>query len=143
MNFGGFSITDFPPSVGSMPGPPDGFVYVLCWIADSSEKPFYVGQTKRLAHRMEDYCAASFAACADFRVGEAIKYLTASKKHRVVVDRPSPDPLKDETAIIRDLSLSGVWLLNFLPGYDYSTADKEQERSAVRKFCDMITCISA
>jgi hypothetical protein len=140
MTFEGFSVVEFPPTKGSLLGPPNGFVYVFCWVADGVEIPFYVGQTDRFSLRMNDYCGANFSACTDFCVGEAVKYLKTTKNKRVVVRyRPSVDPPKEEKATIRELLISGVRLLNCLPRYDYRTATATEERDAIRKFCDMIT----
>jgi len=128
MKFEDFSVVDFPLARGPIL-PPDGFVYVFCWVADGVETPFYVGQTNRFAGRMTDYALANFKASTDFCVGEAVKYLKGTKNYRVVVrHRPSPDPPKEEKAIIRRLLVSGVWLLNCLPRYDYRT-DSEAEES--------------
>jgi hypothetical protein len=118
MTFEGFSVVDFPPP-RSLRHSTDGFVYVFCWAADGNEIPFYVGQTNRFSGRMNDYRLANFKACTDFCVGEAIKYLKSTKNYRIVVrHRRSPDPPREEKAIIRRLLLSGVWLLNCLPRYD-------------------------
>ena len=88
---------------------------------------------------MDDYCGALFAACTDFRVGEAVKYLKNEKSLRIVVRyRSSEFPRKDEDSIIRELQLSGVRLLNDLISYDYRTANCEEERAAVKKFCDIL-----
>jgi len=136
MKFEDFSVVDFPArdSLSS----PAGFVYVFCWVADGVETPFYVGQTKRFSGRMNDYDLANFKACTDFCVGEAVKYLTNTKKVRVVVrHRPSPEPLKEEKTIVRRLLVSGVWLLNCLPRYDYRIDSENEERAVVHSFCDM------
>ena len=139
MQFKDFSIVDFPLTKGALLGSPQGFVYVFCWVADGVEIPFYVGQTDRFSLRMKDYCLASFSACTDFCVGEAVKYLTSTKNKRVVVRyRPSLEPPKEEKAIIRELLISGVRLLNCLPRYDYRTATAMEERDAIRRFCDML-----
>jgi len=137
--FDGFTVVDFPPSTGSPPETPGGYVYVFCWIRDGDESAFYVGQTKRLAGRMNDYYLAQFAACTDFRVGEAVRYLRDSKKCRIVVRyRVSTEMRKDEYGLIRELHLSGVRLMNDFSSYDYRTADETEERAAVQRFCDVI-----
>ncbi len=58
---------DFPPKSGP------GFVYVLFWVDDSKEIPFYVGQTQAVFGRLNDYYWADFYAPTDFNVGEAVK----------------------------------------------------------------------
>jgi hypothetical protein len=134
-----FEVADFPIHKSPTAGLADRVVYVFCIIVDSVELPFYVGQTNRFLGRMRDYCLANFTACTDYCVGEAIKYLTSEKHCRVVVRyRASSDPLRQEKAIIRRLLLSGIWLLNCLPRYDYRTEDEEVERDTVCKFCDML-----
>jgi hypothetical protein len=139
MVFEDFSLIDFPLAKGPVL-PPEGFVYVFFWIADGVEIPFYVGQTSRFSGRMKDYDLANFKASTDFCVGEAVKYLRGTKGCRVVVrHRPSLDPLKEEKGIIRRLLLSGVWLLNCLPRYDYRTDNETEEREVVHRFCDMFT----
>ena len=140
MTFKDFSVVDFPAAKGSLLVSSEGFVYVFCWVADGVEIPFYVGQTNRFSGRMNDYCLANFKACTDFCVGEAVKYLTSTKNYRVVVrHRPSTNPPKEEKAIIRSLLVSGVWLLNCLPRYDYRTDSAAEEREVVQRFCDMFT----
>ena len=137
-NFEGFTTVDFPPPNGSLPGPPQGFVYVFFWIDDGVEVAFYVGETGRLAARINEYCMAGFGACTDFRTGEAIRYLIGVKKRRIILKyRPSKNQKEDEKQLIRDLLLSGVRILNSFPGYDYRYADKAEERQAVQNYCDM------
>jgi len=137
--FEGYEAVDFPPHARSLPETSDDYVYAFCWILDGVESPFYVGQTKRLAGRMNDYRMAQFAACTDFRVGEAVKYLRDSKKCRIIVRyKVSAEMRKDEHALIRELHLSGVGLLNDLSGYNYRTANQTQEKAAVHKFCEVM-----
>jgi hypothetical protein len=139
MTFEDFSVVDFPPARGSLFSA-SGFVYVFCWVADGVEIPIYVGQTGRFAGRMNDYSLASFAACTDFCVGEAVKYLKSTKNCSVVVrHRPSLHPPEEEKGIIRRLLVSGVRLLNCLPRYDYRTDGEAEEREVVHRFCDMFT----
>jgi len=137
--FEGYKAVDFPPPARSLPETSDDYVYAFCWILDRLENPFYVGQTKRLAGRMNDYRVAQFAACTDFRVGEAVKYLKDRKKCRIVVRyKVSGKMRKDERALIRELHLSGVRLLNDLSGYNYRKANQTEERAAVHKFCEVM-----
>jgi len=132
-------MLDFPLSARSLPETPDGYVYVLCWIRNGAESAFYVGQTKRLARRMNDYRVAQFAACTDFRVGEAVRYLRDGKKCRIVVRyKVSTEMRKEEYGLIRELHLSGVRLMNDFSSYDYRMANETEERVAVQKFCDVI-----
>jgi len=88
---------------------------------------------------MNDYNLANFKAATDFCVGEAVRYLKA-KNYRVVVrHKPTSDPRKEERALIRRLLVSGAWLVNCLPRYDYRTDDEAEQREIVQKFCDMFT----
>jgi len=134
-----FHAVDFPPREGDLPRRGEGHAYVLCWKANSRDVPFYVGQTNRLQERMSDFQSAQFAACTDFRVGEAIRYLRDQRSLRIVVRyKVSKDPVKDEYTLIRDLQLSGLRLLNSLPSYDYLKADHHEELRTVQRFCEML-----
>jgi hypothetical protein len=138
MDFKAFKVVDFPRAKGSLPGPPDGCVYVFFWVGDGVEHPFYVGQTQRFSGRMDDYRLANFKACTDFRVGEAVKYLEDINKYHIIVKyRASTDPGKEEHEIIRELLLEGVRLLNCLPSYDYPTAKEGDERNAAQRLRDI------
>ena len=97
MNFEGFSTVEFPPINPDVPG----FVYVWCWINGSEEVPFYVGQTGRLWGRLDDYYWAMFSAPTDFRVGEAIRYLSARGYRITVKYKSSAAPLEEEAKIKR------------------------------------------
>jgi len=134
-----FHAVDFSSDADDLPGPGERQVYVLCWKSGGTEVPFYVGETNRLRGRMGDYQSAQFAACTDFRVGEAIRYLRDRRGLRIVLRyRETVDPRKDESALIRDLQLSGLRLLNSLPSYNYQEADKDEERRTVQRFCEML-----
>src|SRR5262249_21463234 len=133
-----FALSPFPPQT-ALPGRPDGFIYVLCWVKDGREIPFYVGQTTRLSERIGDYVAAQFSAATDFRVGTRAKYLREKHTLEIVVRyRASTAPPSDEYLLIRQLQLSGVRLLNELQGYDWATADKAQEAAMIDGFCDVL-----
>jgi len=87
---------------------------------------------------MGDYQAAQFAACTDFRVGEAVRYFLKRGLRVALRYRRTDEPRKDEYVLIRDLQLLGLRLLNCLPSYDYKKADKDEERQTVQRFCDML-----
>jgi hypothetical protein len=113
--------------------------FMLFWVNNEQEVPFYVGETGRLNERMDDYCVKQFGAATDFRVGEAICYIRDEWKFTIVVRyKPSSDRKKEEYLIVRNLQTSGVRLLNDLLSYNYKHADKQDEREAVRKFCDVL-----
>jgi hypothetical protein len=116
-------------------------VYVVFYVRYNIEKPFYVGETDSFPSRMGDYLRANFKAATDFKVGEAISYLMAQENVRIRVgfhecqDRQSAK--KQEEQIIESLHKEGVQLLNDLGGYSYRAgANKVNERTRVRKFCD-------
>jgi hypothetical protein len=140
--FEDFEAMDFPTlvSVASFSGSPGGYVYVVFWaLADGHEVPFYVGQTTRLSGRMWDYCTAQFAACTDFRVGEAILYLREHKGCRIILRyKGSENPTKDERELIRELQVSGPRLLNGLVAYDYRSTEPAAERLFIHRFCDLL-----
>ncbi len=122
----------------SLPSEPGTHVYALIIEVGTQTFPLYVGQTGRLLGRIGDYQTAQFAAPTDFRVGEAIKYLTLDKGCTVdFLYRPSTSHLKDEKLLIRELLLSGYTLLNFLGAFDYKGANAADERRVVHRFCDM------
>jgi hypothetical protein len=134
MNFDGFSSVDFLPINRELPA----FVYVLFWISESGEVPFYVGQTTRIWGRMDDYYWATFSAATDFRVGEAVRHLGARGYRVIIKYKATREPLKDEAAIIDDLrpclKAEGRELLNDLSGFNYRVADELAERSRIHDF---------
>ena len=138
--FDAWPMFEFPPEGEALDGLPDGdCVYVFFWAGGGATQPFYVGQTKRLANRMDDYLDPSFYAATDFKVGEAANYLRHAKGLRIFVRHTrSQDSLKDEKEVIRELQLAGVRLLNDFVGYDYHKADKRQERADIHRFCDVL-----
>jgi hypothetical protein len=133
MHFDGFSSIDFPPIRREIPE----FVYVVCWISGSEEVPFYVGKTRRVWGRLDDYYWAMFSASTDFRVGEAIRHLNARGYHVVVKYKSSADSTEEESKLIKDLSVHHT-LLNALKGFDYRTADESEERRRVHEFLDAL-----
>ena len=139
MNFDGFSVVEFSTAVP--PANPDasGFVYVVsCVKGELEEIPFYVGQTTQIWGRLNDYYWAMFDASTDFRVGEAIRYLSA-KGYRVLVKyKSSADRRKEESEIIRDLRSLRRTLLNDLRGYNYQKANQSDERLRIQKFLDTL-----
>jgi hypothetical protein len=129
--------TDFPTRAAG------GFVYLLCWVGEQHEVPFYVVETSRFNERIDDYCSRHFTAPTDFRVGEAVCYLRDMKGFRIVVRyKPSfADRIKrrrEEYLTIRNLQTSGARLLNDLVSYSYNNATQEDERSAIHTFCDIL-----
>jgi hypothetical protein len=116
-----------------------GVVYVIFWIANDQPIPLYVGQTGRFLARMEEYFDADFMAATDFKVGAAVKYLRDVRERRIVVaHRQSDDRFRDESQLIRDLQSQKARLLNELPGYNYRTANIEEQRKKIEEFCDQL-----
>ena len=133
MTFDDFKTLDFPSARV-------GVVYVLLYVADGAEVPFYVGETERFTGRMDDYLWADFKASTDFKVGEAVKYLQSAKGLKVIVRyKESADRQKEEKQLIARLRAEGFRLLNDLKGYVYRTANEQTERLAVQQFCEMLT----
>lgn len=136
MNWEDFKTVEFEPRNADAPG----FVYVVCYLSGGQPVPFYVGQTRRLNGRLDDYYWAMFSASTDFRVGEAIRYL-ASKGYRVVFKyTQTATPLKDESAMLTELR-QRYHLLNDVPGFDWGTADEQVERRQVQEFVS--ACVSS
>lgn len=132
MKFEGFITIDFTPK--SAPG----FVYVLCWVAEEQEIPFYVGETHSAKHRLDAYYWADFQASTDFKVGEAVKHLCA-KNYRVIAKiKLSTDRLQEQNIIIAALRAEGRKLLNDCRGYNYKTADEKNERAKIQQFVETL-----
>lgn len=135
MNLDGFNTVEFP----SLDGKTDEFVYVLCWDNGSRLVPFYVGQTTRIWGRMDDYYWANFAACTDFRVGEAVRHL--STKGRVLIKyKCCVNSREEERNLIEKLG-GKRRLLNGVRAYDYRKADRDKERSFVCEQVDRIVSL--
>jgi hypothetical protein len=137
MKFDHFVDVDFNPT-GFTPKSAPGFVYVLCWVAQEQEIPFYVGETHSAKHRLEAYYWADFQASTDFKVGEAVKHLCGKNLRVIAKIMASTDRWQKENEIIQDLRAKGVKLMNDCRNYDYRTADKETERARIQQFVDDI-----
>ena len=136
MNFEGFTTVDFPPLNHEIPR----FVYVLCWVNELEEVPFYVGQTTRIWGRLDDYYWATLSAPTDFRVGEAVRYLGAKGLRVVVKYKHVADSRSYEREVIAELrELRGTdSLLNDLRAFDWKNADAFKERLRVQEFVDRL-----
>lgn len=131
MSFEDFSQVEFLPINREAPG----LVYIFFRVRGTDEMPFYVGQTKQIWGRLNDYYWAMSSASTDFRVGEAVRYL-GSKGYRVLVKyKSSLEPRRDEATTLETLREHHV-LLNDLDGFDYQKADESQERLKVHAFID-------
>ena len=97
-----------------------------------------MGETASLVRRFGDYEYRDFYAATDFKVGEAIRFF-CDLGHKVRFGyRKSDHRAVEEKRIIRELIVAGFRLLNSLPGYAYETADREDERDIVKRFCEML-----
>jgi len=119
-----------------------GFVYVLCWKQGDKEVPFYVGQTQAIWGRMNDYHWGEFQASTDFRVGQAVRYLSEHdlrvvSKYKVVQGK-RPEWLHREAKIVQDLEGEGWLLLNRMDGYKYAESTEELERAKIERFMERI-----
>ena len=137
MEFKGFVTIDFSSRTC------DGFVYVLCWVADGSEVPFYVGETNSIWRRLHEYYCADVQGPTDFKVGKAVKHLCAKGFRIVVRYKPSTDRVGQQNAIISNLNLQGIKLLNDCPGYKWDIPEEKhaEERLKIQAFMDgLLTC---
>lgn len=132
--------SDFPHVI-EFPLQRRSVLYVFFCAINNAEVPFYVGETDRFAERMGHYFRAQFAAPTDFKVGEAVRYLT-TKDIRIKVGyrecRDRQDRKRAESELINSLR-ARFKLLNDIPGYNYRTADEIAERQRVHVFCDELT----
>jgi len=136
--FDTFESVDWGSCHSSIPNGSGTHIYALIVGTGTQRFPLYVGQTRQLLGRVGDYQAASFHAPTDFRVGDAIRYLTVERHCNMdFLYRPSASHLKDEKLLIRELLLSGYPLLNFLGAFDYRVTNAADERKIIHKFCEM------
>ncbi len=114
-----------------------GFVYVLCWKQGSKQIPFYVGQTQAIWGRMNDYHWGEFQASTDFRINQAIRYL--SDRDLRVVARYKRVPgkraawAKKESEIVLTLEADGWLLLN--SKLQLSRIERSLRNTKSRKLC--------
>jgi hypothetical protein len=140
----GFVTVGWSSCLEAIPSEAGTHIYVLLVRVGDDAIPLYVGQTCRLAGRIGDYQTAQFQAPTDFRVGEAVRYLTGPKGCQVdLLYRTSASRRKDEKLLIRELLLSGYTLLNFLGAFDYNETSAVAEREIVHRFCDMMLNMEA
>ncbi len=118
----------------------NGHVYILLASKGASRIPFYVGMTRRLKGRMEDYEYAAFWAPTDFKVGTAIKHIVGMAYDICIAWKKHERCAEEEIAVIRKLLTAGYPLLNSFPGYTYRKDDafKDSERKSVEGYCGTI-----
>lgn len=114
-------------------------VYVLYFTDPdrSFDIPFYVGETSRGVGRFGDYLSAKFSAPTDFKVGEAVRYLTDRGFTVKIRYKESPERKMEERAAIDELQ-KVTRLLNELQGFNYTTADEEVERVRLHEFLGVL-----
>jgi hypothetical protein len=130
MDFVDFISVDFSPRQDV------GFVYILSYVDGDKEVPFYVGETQSIWGRLNDYHWAEFQASTDFRVGEAVKYLTTRSLRVVAKYKLSAERKNDERNIINALRMEGWALLNDRRGYDYRKTTAEAQRLKVKEYVE-------
>ena len=118
-------------------------VYVLCYKNhnDNHVHPFYVGESSRHIGRVGDYVSANFTASTDFKVGEAVTYLRQLGCHIEIKFKEAIDRKAEEKALLHEFRQSHR-LLNDLVGYNYLTANVDEERSRIRKFIDELLSVN-
>lgn len=114
-------------------------VYVLCYKRNDDNKifPFYIGESSRHVGRLGDYVSANFSASTDFKVGEAVRYLQQLGCHVEVKFKDSSDRKSEEKALLQEFQKT-YKLLNDLDGYNYKTANSDEERLRIRTYIDEI-----
>jgi hypothetical protein len=132
VNFDGFEQMDFGPRTST------GFVYVLCFVDKGEEIPFYVGQTQAILGRLNDYYWAQFQASTDFRIGEAVKHLNLRGIRVIAKYKASEDRRAEEKMIIAELHAEKRKLLNDFKGFDYRTAQEDDERTKAQKSIEQL-----
>ncbi len=105
-------------------------VYIIGVSTDSDFHPFYVGQSSRNIGRFGDYISAKFSAATDFKVGQAIEYLTNSGYKVEFKYRSSLVRLLEEKELINLINP----ILNTMKGYDYQYSDKKIEIRNIQEF---------
>ncbi len=121
----------------SLPFPKDGcVVYVFCFKSEGSTAytPFYVGESSRGVGRIGDYISAKFSASTDFKVGRTSQHLLELGCDVTVFYKAASDRKTEEKRLAKQLRISGVALLNDIPGYDYAVADEEEELARIIEF---------
>jgi len=127
MKFNNFETITFPQA-------PE-IVYVLGIEFKGEFAPFYVGQTSRNVGRFGDYVSAKFSASTDFKVGEAVKYFKKRGCSVKIKFKKSDRKEKEEKNLLIALR-KDTTLLNDLRGYNYKTANENEERQKIHQFVD-------
>jgi len=127
-----FITLEFPQNISA--------VYVIFFVKNNKEVPFYVGETGRFLGRVSDYLSAKPTASTDFKVGEAIKHLKEKGYKIIIKYKPSKDRKREQNEIIKAFQNSGHSLLNELKVKKYTDKDfnENEERERIKRFIDNI-----
>lgn len=114
-------------------------VYILYFRENNSSKeiPLYVGESSRGIGRFGDYISANFSAPTDFKVGESIRYLRSLGFDVRIRFKESSSRKNEEKTVINELQKKSR-LLNELEGFNYSGANKNDERARIRDFVNLL-----
>lgn len=105
-------------------------VYVIGVSTEFDFHPFYVGQSSRNIGRFGDYISAKFSAATDFKVGQAIEFLTNNGFKVEFKYRSTLDRLMEEKELINSINP----ILNTIKGYDYKNSDDKVELRNIQEF---------
>jgi hypothetical protein len=102
---------------------------------DTSETPFYVGESGRHVGRLGDYIAANFAALVDFKVGVAARFL--QRRGLIVLFRyqqvPENERMNVQASLIQSLARDYLLLNNKLPQAELGN-NPETARGMIENF---------
>ena len=146
--FKGWTPVPFPLAEDSLPKEPGLYAWFL------GETPFWVGQTDNVWRRTSQDQRAKckngadrrnwFKNCdTDYDVGTTVEYLSTNGDGQPITLKfiqnagTESEREKEEEKIIRSLLLKRIILLNFLTGC-CRTETEEEEREALRRFCEML-----
>lgn len=135
-----WNVIDFPENTSSINisrvrRPANIVIFI---VKEKKEIPIYVGETSRLYGRIADYVTANFTAQNDFTVGEAIKYFRENGYKIIIQYKFSDNRQKDKKTLKKSFQSQGYRLLNGMVGYDYKTANENEERIRIKEICDKI-----
>lgn len=127
ISFSEFKDMEFPRT-------PD-IVYVLYFRKsnDTSDIPFYVGESSRNIGRFGDYVSANFKAPTDFKVGAAIKYIRSLGFYIGIKYKETKRRKDEEENILNELRKHYL-LLNDLKGFNYKSSNEVDEKLKIHEF---------
>jgi hypothetical protein len=104
-------------------------VYIIGVKTESDFHPFYVGQSSRHVGRFGDYLKPNFSAATDFKVGQAIEFLTNNGFKVEFKYRSTLNPITEERELIDIINP----VLNTSRGYNYKNSDDKTELSRIEE----------